>query len=302
MWIIASRESRLALWQAEFVKKTIKSYSKQSVDILGMTTKGDRILDQSLSKIGGKGLFVKELESALLDEIAHLAVHSLKDVPMELPEGFSLGAILKREDPRDAFVSNLFDSLDKLPKGSIVGTSSLRREFQLRLNWPHLKIVPLRGNLDTRLKKLDNDEMQGIILAASGLKRLNMSSRIKQIISPTTILPATGQGALGIEILSSNDDVKKLIEPMIDITTSKEVSIERSVSRKLGASCQLPLAVFCEFQKETENFRLRARLAMPDGSCYCSVDMYGSNEDNLGCEAAESLISQGAKTVIDALN
>ena len=302
MWIIASRESRLALWQAEFVKKTIKSYSKQSVDILGMTTKGDRILDQSLSKIGGKGLFVKELESALLDEIAHLAVHSLKDVPMELPEGFSLGAVLKREDPRDAFVSNLFDSLDKLPKGSVVGTSSLRREFQLRLNWPHLNIVPLRGNLDTRLKKLDNDEMQGIILAASGLKRLNMSSRIKQIISPTTILPATGQGALGIEILSSNDDVKKLIEPMIDVTTSKEVSIERSVSRKLGASCQLPLAVFCEFQKETENFRLRARLAMPDGSCYCSVDMYGSNEVNLGCEAAESLISQGAKTVIDALN
>ena len=191
MWIIASRESRLALWQAEFVKKTIKSYSKQSVDILGMTTKGDRILDQSLSKIGGKGLFVKELESALLDEIAHLAVHSLKDVPMELPEGFSLGAVLKREDPRDAFVSNLFDSLDKLPKGSVVGTSSLRREFQLRLNWPHLNIVPLRGNLDTRLKKLDNDEMQGIILAASGLKRLNMSNRIKQIISPTTILPAS---------------------------------------------------------------------------------------------------------------
>ena len=302
MWIIASRESRLALWQAEFVQKTIKSYSKQPVDILGMTTKGDRILDQSLSKIGGKGLFVKELESALLDKTAHLAVHSLKDVPMELSESFSLGAVLKREDPRDAFVSNSFDSLDELPKGSIVGTSSLRREFQLRLNWPHLNIVPLRGNLDTRLKKLDNEEMQGIILAASGLKRLDLSSRIKQVISPETILPATGQGALGIEVLSSNEEVKKLIEPMIDIITTKEVSIERAVSRKLGASCQLPLAVFCEFQSKTDSFRLRARLAMPDGSCHCSVDMYGSDEESLGYEAAENLIRQGAKTVINALN
>ena len=302
MWIIASRKSRLALWQAEFVQKTIKSYSKQPVDILGMTTKGDRILDQSLSKIGGKGLFVKELESALLDKTAHLAVHSLKDVPMELSESFSLGAVLKREDPRDAFVSNSFDSLDELPKGSIVGTSSLRREFQLRLNWPHLNIVPLRGNLDTRLKKLDNEEMQGIILAASGLKRLDLSSRIKQVISPETILPATGQGALGIEVLSSNEEVKKLIEPMIDIITTKEVSIERAVSRKLGASCQLPLAVFCEFQSKTDNFRLRARLAMPDGSCHCSIDMYGSDEESLGYEAAENLIRQGAKTVINALN
>jgi hydroxymethylbilane synthase len=153
MWIIASRESRLALWQAEFVQKTIKSYSKQPVKILGMTTKGDRILDQSLSKIGGKGLFVKELESALLEKKAHLAVHSLKDVPMELPESFRLGAILKREDPRDAFVSNSFNSIEELPKGSVVGTSSLRREFQLRRTRPDLNIVSLRGNLDTRLKK-----------------------------------------------------------------------------------------------------------------------------------------------------
>lgn len=302
MLIIASRESRLAMWQAEFVQKTIKSYSKQPVKILGMTTKGDRILDQSLSKIGGKGLFVKELESALFNRTAHLAVHSLKDVPMQLPEGFILGAVLKREDPRDAFVSNSFHSLDELPKGSIVGTSSLRREFQLRLNWPHLNIVPLRGNLDTRLKKLDNEEMHGIVLAASGLKRLNLGDRIRQVISPATILPATGQGALGIEILSGNEEVKKLIGPMIDIITTREVSIERAVSRELGASCQLPLAVFCEFQRETENFRLRARLAMPDGSCHCSVDLHGSDEESLGYEATENLISQGAKTVIDALS
>ncbi len=301
MLIIASRESRLALWQAEFVQKTIKNYSKESVEILGMTTKGDRILDQSLSKIGGKGLFVKELETALLEKKAHLAVHSLKDVPMELPEHFSLGAILKRGDPRDAFVSNNFNSLAELPKGSIVGTSSLRREFQLKRNWPDLHIVPLRGNLDTRLKKLDNGDMQGIILAAAGLKRLNLSSRIKQIVAPEIILPATGQGALGIEILTSNNKVLELIQPMVDMITTKEVSIERIVSRKLGASCQLPLAAFCEFQKKTQNYRLRARLAMPDGTCYCSVDLFGSDEENLGNEATESLIRQGAKKIINSL-
>jgi hydroxymethylbilane synthase len=302
MWIIASRESRLALWQAEFVQKTIKSYSKQPVKILGMTTKGDRILDQSLSKIGGKGLFVKELESALLEKKAHLAVHSLKDVPMELPESFRLGAILKREDPRDAFVSNSFNSIEELPKGSVVGTSSLRREFQLRRTRPDLNIVSLRGNLDTRLKKLDDGEMQGIILAAAGLKRLDLSARIKQIISPESILPATGQGALGIEILTKNEDVLRLILPMVDLITTKEVSVERIVSRKLGASCQLPLAVFCEHQHKTENFRLRARLAMPDGSRFCSTDLIGSDEERLGNEAAESLLSQGAKQVINALN
>jgi hydroxymethylbilane synthase len=302
MWIIASRESRLAIWQAEFVKKSIKSYSKEPVEILGMTTKGDEILDQSLSKIGGKGLFVKELETALLEKKAHLAVHSLKDVPMELSDSFCLGAVLKREDPRDAFVSNSFNSLAELPTGSIVGTSSLRREFQLRRNWPSLKIVPLRGNLDTRLKKLDAGDLQGIILAAAGLKRLKLTSRIKQIIPPEVILPATGQGALGIETLKGNDEVLKLIQPMVDLVTTKEVMIERIVSRKLGASCQLPLAVFCEFQQKIQKYRLRAKLAMPDGSCFCSVDLFGSDEDKLGDEAAESLIAQGAKKVINALN
>ncbi|OUT98923.1 MAG: hydroxymethylbilane synthase [Betaproteobacteria bacterium TMED41] len=302
MWIIASRESRLALWQAKFVQKVIKNYSGQPVEILGITTKGDKILDQSLSKIGGKGLFVKELETALLKKNAHLAVHSLKDVPMDLPDKFFLGAVLKREDPRDAFVSNKFNSLEELPNGALVGTSSLRREFQLRRNWPNLRIVPLRGNLDTRLKKLDDGNLHGIILAAAGLKRLNLTSRIKQILNPEVILPATGQGALGIEVLKDNNEVIKLIQPMVDLTTTKEVTVERIVSRNLGASCQLPLAVFCEFKRETQNFRLRAKLAMPDGSCFCSVDLSGSEEEKLGNEAAKSLIDQGAKKVINNLN
>ncbi|OUW01000.1 MAG: hydroxymethylbilane synthase [Betaproteobacteria bacterium TMED156] len=302
MFIIASRESRLALWQANYVQNIIKNSGNVQVEILGITTRGDRILDQSLSKIGGKGLFIKELETALLERKAHLAVHSLKDVPMDLAEDFVLGAILKREDPRDAFVSNKYNSLDELPNESIVGTSSLRREFQIRRNWPNLRIIPLRGNLDTRLKKLDSGEMHGIVLAAAGLKRLNYTNRIKQIIPPEVILPATGQGALGIEILERNKQVLELIKPMIDIKTTKEVSIERIVSRKLGASCQLPLAVFCETQVSTKNFRLRARLAMPDGSGYCAIDLIGNDEEQLGSLAAESLIEQGAKKIINSLN
>ncbi len=302
MWIIASRESRLALWQAKFVQKTINTFSERTVEILGITTEGDKILDQSLSKIGGKGLFVKELETALLEKRAHMAVHSLKDVPMVLPKYLKLGAVLKREDPRDAFVSNSFQRIDDLPKGSIVGTSSLRREFQLRRNWPDLNVIPLRGNLDTRLKKLDDGEMQGIILAAAGLKRLKLEDRIKEIIAPEVIFPATGQGALGIEILSNNEEVFELIQPMVDEVTTDEVFIERIVSRKLGASCQLPLAVFCEFNPKAEDYRLRARLAMPDGSCYCNVDLFGSDQEKLGQEAAESLLSQGAKKVIQALS
>ena len=301
MLIIASRESRLALWQAQYVQKILTNLVNTEVQILGMTTKGDRILDTTLSKIGGKGLFIKELETALLGKKANLAVHSLKDVPMELDEKFLLGSILKREDPRDAFVSIQYDNLDELPNGSVVGTSSLRREFQLKRKWPGLKVVPLRGNLDTRLKKLETGDMKGIILAAAGLIRLNYEKKIKQLISSDDMLPATGQGALGIEILAKDNYVHDLIQPLTDLNTKREVLIERAVSRNLGASCQLPLAVFCEYDSNTQKYRLRARLAFADATNYCSVDITGDDSHTLVSEATNSLISQGAKQVIDSL-
>ena len=227
MWIIASRESRLAMWQAEHVQSLLEKASAGPVQILGMTTRGDQILDRTLSKVGGKGLFVKELETALEDGRAHLAVHSLKDVPMELPQGFELACVMRREDPRDAFVSNDFSGLDALPQGAVVGTSSLRREAQLRARYPGLKIVPLRGNLDTRLAKLDRGEMQAIILAAAGLKRLGLAHRIREILPPEVLLPAAGQGALGIEIRSDGHAIRSALSPLADARTFDEVRAER---------------------------------------------------------------------------
>ncbi len=238
---IATRESRLALWQANHIQALLQAMDCK-VSILGMTTLGDQILDKTLSKIGGKGLFVKELESALLDGRADLAVHSLKDVPMDLPEGFALAAVLEREDPRDAFVSNDFASLADLPKGAVVGTSSLRRTVLLKALRPDLQIEPLRGNLDTRLGKLDSGNYAAIVLAAAGLKRLGLAPRIRAVFATTEMLPAAAQGALGLEIRADRTDLLDLLRPLIHQPTLLAVTAERAVSRAMGGSCSMPLA------------------------------------------------------------
>ena len=241
--IIATRESRLAMWQAEHVKALLEQLGHE-VTLLGMTTRGDQILDRSLSKVGGKGLFVKELEVALEEGHADLAVHSLKDVPMELPDGFSLACVMEREDPRDAFVSNHHASLASLPQGAVVGTSSLRRMVLLRALRPDLRIEPLRGNLDTRLRKLDEGQYDGIVLAAAGLKRLGLAARIRNAFETSEMLPAAGQGALGIEVRSDRQDVVDALAPLIHQTTWLRVAAERAVSRTMGGSCSMPLAAF----------------------------------------------------------
>jgi len=240
--IIATRESRLALWQAEHVKAALQRQFGLTVELLGMTTRGDQILDRALSKVGGKGLFVKELETALERGEAHLAVHSLKDVPMELPEGFTLAAIWEREDPRDAFVSNRYGSVAELPQGAVVGTSSLRRVVQLLEARPDLRIEPLRGNLDTRLRKLDEGGFDAIVLAAAGLVRLGLAERIRSRFEPAQMLPAAGQGALGIEVREDAAALKALLAQTIHSPTFLACQAERAVSRGLGGSCSLPLA------------------------------------------------------------
>ncbi len=240
--VIATRESRLALWQAHHVAALLRERLGVGVDLLGMTTRGDQILDRALSKVGGKGLFVKELETALEDGRAHLAVHSLKDVPMDLPAGFSLAAVLEREDPRDALVSNRFASLEALPQGACVGTSSLRRVVQLLARRPDLRIEPLRGNLDTRLRKLDEGTYDAIVLAAAGLKRLGLASRIRACFDVTQMIPAAGQGALGIEVRSDNAALLAALSQMADVHSALATEAERAVSRGLGGSCSMPLA------------------------------------------------------------
>jgi len=240
---IATRESRLALWQAEHVQALLGQAGHQ-VDILGMTTLGDQILDRALSQVGGKGLFVKELEVALEQGRADLAVHSLKDVPMALPEGFCLACVMEREDPRDAFVSTHFASLDALPPGALVGTSSLRRVALLQSLRPDLKIEPLRGNLDTRLRKLDEGLYDAIVLAAAGLKRLGLANRIRAVFEPDVMLPAAGQGALGIEVRSERTDVTQALAPLVHHDTWLRIAAERAVSRAMGGSCSMPLAAF----------------------------------------------------------
>ncbi|MDD2808844.1 hydroxymethylbilane synthase [Rhodoferax sp.] len=246
---IATRESRLALWQAEHVQSLLTSQGHQ-VALLGMTTLGDQILDRALSQVGGKGLFVKELEVALHEQRADLAVHSLKDVPMELPEGFSLACVMVREDPRDAFVSNQYASLDALPQGAVVGTSSLRRVALLRALRPDLKIEPLRGNLDTRLRKLDDGLYDAIVLAAAGLKRLGLAARIRSEFDPAVMLPAAGQGALGIEVRTNRADVVQALAPLVHHTTWLAVAAERAVSRAMGGSCSMPLAAYATLAQD----------------------------------------------------
>lgn len=261
--VIATRESRLALWQAEHVKSLLQERLGWEVELLGMTTQGDQILDRSLSKVGGKGLFVKELETALADGRADLAVHSLKDVPMDLPEGFALACVLEREDPRDAFVSNHFDSLAALPQGAVVGTSSLRRQVLIRALRPDLRIMPLRGNLDTRLRKLDEGQYQAIVLAAAGLKRLGMDSRIRDVFDEAEMLPAAGQGALGLEVRADRDDLLQALATLAHLPTWLAVTAERSVSRAMGGSCSMPLAAFTRGASDGQALRLDAAWGDP---------------------------------------
>jgi hydroxymethylbilane synthase len=258
---IATRESRLALWQAEHVQALLQQRGHQ-VGLLGMTTRGDQILDRSLSKVGGKGLFVKELEVALEEGRADLAVHSLKDVPMDLPAGFDLACVMEREDPRDAFVSNRYEQLADLPQGAVVGTSSLRRVVLLRALRPDLKIEPLRGNLDTRLRKLDDGHYDAIVLAAAGLKRLGLASRIRRVFEASEMLPAAGQGALGIETRSERQDVVSALAPLAHQSTWLCVAAERAVSRSMGGSCSMPLAAHAHF--DGEYLQLNAAWGDPD--------------------------------------
>ena len=260
--VIATRESRLALWQAEHVKALLEQ-AGHTVELLGMTTRGDQILDRSLSKVGGKGLFVKELEVALEEGRADIAVHSLKDVPMELPESFALACVMEREDPRDALVSNRHASLEALPMGAVVGTSSLRRVVLLQAIRPDLRIEPLRGNLDTRLRKLDDGHYDAIVLAAAGLKRLGLAERIRATFEPAQMLPAAGQGALGIEVRADRADLVTALAPLSDQRTWQAVAAERAVSRAMGGSCSMPLAAHAVFAGEY--LQLNAAWGDPEG-------------------------------------
>ena len=301
--VIASRESALAMWQAEHIRDRLRAlYPQTEVSILGMTTQGDQILDVTLSKIGGKGLFVKELETALEDGRADLAVHSLKDVPMNMPEGFTLAAIGEREDPHDAFVSNQYENLAALPAGSVVGTSSLRRESQLRARFPHLEIEPLRGNVQTRLRKLDEGKYAAIILAAAGLKRLGLGNRIRALITSDDSLPAVGQGALGIECRADRADVIALLQPLHHADTAACVLAERAMSRALAGSCQVPLGGFAEVLNGT--LRMRGFVASPDGKQMVRAESTGdiADPEALGNRIADALIAQGAGEILAALN
>jgi hydroxymethylbilane synthase len=296
--VIATRESRLALWQAEHVQSLLQARG-HSVQLLGMTTKGDQILDRTLSKVGGKGLFVKELEVALEEGRAHIAVHSLKDVPMDMPAGFALACVMEREDPHDAFVSPKYKDLNALPQGAVVGTSSLRRQVLLQALRPDLKIEPLRGNLDTRLRKLDEGQYDAIVLAAAGLKRLKMQDRIRTIFDPKTMLPAAGQGALGIEIRSDRQDLAQALAPLAHMPTWLRVAAERAVSRGMGGSCSVPLAAHAVF--EGEFMCLEAAWGDPEGvQPLVRVRQQASvttleQAEALGTEVAAQLQASGAK-------
>ncbi|MEX3582082.1 MAG: hydroxymethylbilane synthase [Burkholderia sp.] len=302
---IASRESRLAMWQAEHVRDALrKLYPACDVKILGMTTRGDQILDRTLSKVGGKGLFVKELENALSDGRADLAVHSLKDVPMSLPEGFALSTVMSREDPRDAFVSNDYASLDELPTGAIVGTSSLRREAMLHAHYLDFDVCPLCGNLDTRLAKLDRGDYAAIILAAAGLRRLGFGERIRTLIDVETSPPAAGQGALGIEIESSREDAARWLAPLHDRATALAVEAERMVSRALGGSCSVPLAAHAVWHGE--RLELTGRVSNTSGTRVLTVhqDVAVTTLDEalaLGKQVSDELERQGAFEIIGSL-
>lgn len=300
--IIATRESPLALWQAEHVQALLRErYPEKDVKLLGMTTKGDQILDKTLSKIGGKGLFVKELEVAMQQGAAHLAVHSLKDVPMELPEGFVLAAVSSREDPRDAFVSPRYETLESMPAGSVVGTASLRRELMLRSKFPHLVVKPVRGNVGTRLRKLDSGEYDALIMASAGLKRLALEERIREIISDEISLPSPGQGALGLECLANDEKTREAVAFINDEQTRACCLAERAVSRALGGSCQVPLAAYATITDST--MRLRALIGDHTTGELVAAEQTGpwTEYERLASEAVDALLKQGARRYIEKL-
>ena len=296
---IATRESPLALWQAEHVQQLLLQRG-HPVTLLGMTTRGDQILDTSLSKVGGKGLFVKELETALATGAADLAVHSLKDVPMELPEGFALACVLQREDPRDAWVSNHYAQLADVPLGAVVGTSSLRRQVLLRALRPDLDIQPLRGNVNTRLRKLDEGQYDGIVLAAAGLKRLGMEARIRHAFDTSAMLPAAGQGALGIEVRSNRADLVALLARLADARTWQAATAERAVSRCMGGSCSMPLAAFAEWRGDALHLRaawgdeLQPDTPLVRAEAHAAITDLAS-ADALGQQVAQLLQQAGAQ-------
>lgn len=301
--VIASRESPLAMWQALHIQSRLQAlYPETTVEILGMTTTGDQILDAPLAKVGGKGLFVKELEMALADGRADLAVHSMKDVPMNLPEGFMMAATGEREDPRDAFVSNNYATLEDLPAGSIVGTSSLRRQSQLQARLPHLKIESLRGNLQTRLRKLDEGQYAAIILAAAGLIRLGLEARIRSAISPELSIPAVGQGALGIEICSNRQDLLSVLAPLNHADTQVCVEAERGMSRALAGSCTVPLGAHAVC--EADNIRITGFVASVDGKQMLVETVSGSRNhaEALGQTLAAQLRAKGADEILALLD
>jgi hydroxymethylbilane synthase len=296
---IATRESPLALWQAHWVKKRLETiHFDLSVSLLGLTTQADRMLETPLIQIGGKGLFVKELEEALYDGRADLAVHSMKDMPMILPDGLTLSAMCEREDPRDVFVSNHFTDVDSLPKNARIGTSSLRRQSQLRAWRPDLEVVNLRGNVNTRLEKLDKGDFAAIILAAAGLKRLGFEARIRSYLPVEKCLPAVGQGVLGIECREGDERVETLIIPLDDVDTHLCVSAERAVCTELGGGCHVPVATYAEIKKD--KIHLRGLVGRVDGSLILRAEATGSLEDpvGLGMKVADDLLRQGAENIL----
>lgn len=296
--VIATRESPLALWQAEYVKARLEAeHPNLQVSLLGMTSRGDQLLEQPLYKVGGKGLFVKELETALLDGRADIAVHSMKDVPMMLPDGLTLGVICEREDPRDALVG--VNSFDKLAQGARLGTSSLRRSCQIAQHRPDLDIGFLRGNVNTRLAKLDKGDFDAVILACAGLIRLGFEARIGDSIDPALSLPAAGQGAVGIEFRDNDDRISDLLAPLHHEMTAMRVRAERAVVRRLDGGCDVPIAAYAEWQQDT--LWLRARVGSTDGAQLLVAEARGDDPEQLGLGVAELLLSQGAKDLIQAV-
>jgi hydroxymethylbilane synthase len=299
---IATRKSQLALWQAEYVAAELKArHPDLQIELVKMTTQGDKILDTPLAKVGGKGLFVKELETGMLNGDADIAVHSMKDVPVELPEGLHLAVICPREDPRDAFVSNDYTNFESLPQGARVGTSSLRRQCQLREKRPDLTILDLRGNVNTRLAKLDAGDYDAIILATAGLKRLGMAARITEHLATELSLPAIGQGAVGIECRSEDEWVNDLITPLHDIKSATRVQAERAMNARLQGGCQVPIAGYAEIEHGI--LLLRGLVGEPDGSHIIRGEIAGppDNAEELGLVLAEDLLTRGADRILESL-
>ncbi len=299
---IATRTSPLALWQAEFVKAALEQHHAGiSVTLVPIVSRGDKILDVPLAKVGGKGLFVKELENALLDDVADIAVHSMKDVPMEFPDGLGLSVICEREDPRDAWVSSTYVSIDALPAGAVVGTSSLRRQSQLLARRPDLTVRFLRGNVQTRLRKLDEGEYDGIILAAAGLLRLEMTDRIRAYMAPEESLPAGGQGAVGIECRLQDQAIIDLLQPLHHHLTAQAVVAERAMNRRLEGGCQVPIACYAIHREG--HLWLRGLVAQPDGTLVLSDDITGSPDSGeaMGVQLAERLLAAGADRILQSV-